>query len=124
MARKRKAKRKSAIRKLGSKLTEQEFYCVKCRGRVKVRAEDMCVTVFRNKRMKGGSPALRAKCPKCGTNLTKFRKHDAKERLTRKYGRCKLSVTQKYPSRNFPITIFSKVFEWFDIIFHYSIRSS
>ena len=73
--------------KLKKKLTQQEFYCVSCRKRVKSAADDMCVQVFKNSRRKGGAPALRSECA-CGCALTKFIKDDDKSKLTAKYGKC------------------------------------
>ena len=70
------------------KLTQQQFYCVKCRKKVSSSAGDMCVQTFKNKKVKGGSPALRSVCVKCGTNLTKFIKKVDKVKLTKKYGKC------------------------------------
>lgn len=74
--------------KLKSKLKQQEFYCVSCRGCVKSDADDMCVKVYRNKKVDGGVPALRSVCDKCGSNLTKFIKRDSKAAMTKKYGKC------------------------------------
>ncbi len=73
--------------KLKTKLKQQEFYCVACCKRVKAHADDICVKVFKNANDRK-TPALRATCPKCGTNLTKFIKHDATERMQVKYGKC------------------------------------
>lgn len=71
------------------KLKQQQFYCVKCKAKRTVKAGDICVKVYRNKRMYDGkAPSLRSECPKCGTNLTKFIKHDSTERMQDKYGKC------------------------------------
>lgn len=69
-------------------MKQNQFYCVACRAKVLAKADDMCVQTFKNKRVKGGVPALRANCRKCGYNLTKFIKHADKEKLTKKYGKC------------------------------------
>jgi hypothetical protein len=69
-------------------MQENEFYCVKCRGSVKVPKKDICLKVFKNKRVKDGVPALRAHCKKCDTSLTKFVKHSDKNKLMKKYGKC------------------------------------
>ena len=71
------------------KLKQQEFYCVKCRKRVKSSPSYMCVKTYKNKRMKGGkSYALRSFCQKCDTNLTKFISPKEEVQLAKKYGRC------------------------------------
>jgi len=70
------------------KLTERQFYCVKCKARRTIPAEDICTKVYSNKRMYDGKvPTLKAEC-KCGTSLTKFVKHDAYDKLAAKYGKC------------------------------------
>ncbi len=71
------------------KLTERQFYCVSCRKRVTMPADDICVKVFANKRMYDGkAPALRSQCSSCGTNLTKFIPHDSTAKMTTRYGKC------------------------------------
>ena len=70
------------------KLKQREFYCVKCRKRVSVPADDICVTVYKNKKVKGGVPALVGACKKCDTNVNKFIKRNDKDKLSDKYGRC------------------------------------
>ena len=65
------------------KLTQNEFYCVKTRKKVKVKSEDICVVVFKN-----GAPALYAQCPKTNTNMYKFIKHKDEQKLTKKFGEC------------------------------------
>lgn len=71
------------------KLKQQQFYCVSCRARRTAKAADICVKVYKNKKMYDGfAPALRSECPTCGTNLTKFIKHDDTERMQDKYGKC------------------------------------
>jgi len=66
---------------------ENAFYCVRCRDHVRADKDTMCVTVYNNKRS-GKTPALRAKCPTCSTNLTKFIARDKQAELTEKYGKC------------------------------------
>lgn len=75
-------------RKLKAPLKENEFYCVSCRGRVKVDKDDMCVQMLKNKRSSDGKvPALRARCD-CKTNLTKFVKRADVKELVDEYGKC------------------------------------
>lgn len=72
-----------------TKLKQNQFYCVACRARKKVSADDMCVKNYKNKRSKYGYvPALKASCKTCGTNMNKFIKHNDEESLTKKYGKC------------------------------------
>lgn len=73
--------------KLQSKLKQRDFYCVSCRKRVSVPADEMGVQTFKNKKVKGGVPALRSECPKCGTNVTKFIKKKDKSKMTQKFGK-------------------------------------
>ena len=71
------------------KLKERQLFCVKCKQPKTVPADDLCVKIFKNKRMVGGKvPALRSECPKCGTNLTKFIKHASTASMVKKYGKC------------------------------------
>jgi hypothetical protein len=72
--------------KLRTKLKQEEFYCVKCRKRVK--GDDICIKTFKNKKSFGGIPTMMASCKKCDTSVYKFIKHSAKDRLTDKYGKC------------------------------------
>jgi|UniRef100_A0A6C0CZL1 hypothetical protein len=74
--------------KLQKKLKEQEFYCVSCRKRVKIEHDDICVDVIKNKKVRGGIPALRGICQKCDANVIKFIKVDKKAQMVDKYGRC------------------------------------
>jgi hypothetical protein len=70
-------------------LSQNQFYCVKCRKVVKINSDDICFKNFKNKRMIGGkTPALVAECHKCDTNLTKFVKHKLAEKLEDKFGKC------------------------------------
>ena len=69
------------------KLSETQFYCVKCRKAVTVKADDMCVKVYRNKRA-GMTPTLKGQCVYCDTSLTKFIARDSTKDMTSKYGKC------------------------------------
>lgn len=73
---------------LKTKLKQQEFYCVCCRKRVKVPADDICVKVYKNYKIKGGVPALNGICKKCDCNVIKFIKHENKQRMIKKFGKC------------------------------------
>ena len=81
-------------------LSERDFYCVKCRNTVTLPASDIKVIVYKNARLVNGSPALVGEC-KCGTKVTKFIKHDDKEKLTKKYGE-KKSPAKKSPAKKSP----------------------
>jgi len=73
--------------KLKSKLKQREFFCVSCNKRVSLPADQIGVQTFKNKRVKGGVPALRGECKKCGTNVTKFVKKKDASKLTKKFGK-------------------------------------
>lgn len=69
-------------------MKQNQFYCVKCRKKKMCKSSDMGIKVYANKRMKGGkAPALKCACPACGTNMTKFIKHDDQSKLTKKFGK-------------------------------------
>jgi hypothetical protein len=70
------------------KLVENEFYCVKCRHRVKCNKEDMCVKSKLNPRNKVKVHMLKCKCQHCDTSLTKFISADKYETIKNKYGKC------------------------------------
>jgi hypothetical protein len=67
------------------RMTQNQFYCVSCRKRVTCKNDDICVEFFKNRGRE--VPALRCEC-KCGTNLTKFIKVSAAEKMVDKYGEC------------------------------------
>lgn len=71
---------------LKTKLKKNEFYCVKCRSRVKEHEEDICVKKIKNRKI-GSVPALKSYCHKCGTSLTRFIKRSAEKDAKRCYGR-------------------------------------
>ena len=69
-------------------MKEREFYCVSCRSRVMVPAEDICVKIYKNKKMVGGKvPTLKSYC-KCDCKLTKFIKHKDTNKMIDKFGKC------------------------------------
>ncbi len=65
-----------------SKLKEREFYCVACRKTVTSHPEDICVKMY------GTRAALKGRCTKCDTNLTKFISTSSKPKYVQKYGKC------------------------------------
>ncbi len=72
-----------------TKLKQNQFYCVSCRARRTAKTEDICVKIYKNRiSPTGESPALRSECPSCGTNLTKFIKHDSVDAAINKFGLC------------------------------------
>ena len=79
-------------------LSETEFFCVKCRCTVKLPSSNICVKVYKNARFVNGSPALVGEC-KCGTKVTKFIKHDDKDKLEKKYGKS-TSTAKKSPKKS------------------------
>ena len=70
------------------KLKQNQFYCVVCNQRVTLPEDEICVKVFRNPRMDGGTPALVGYHERCDSNLTKFIKHNSVDRMINKYGKC------------------------------------
>lgn len=70
---------------LKTKLKKNEFYCVKCRNRVKCDSADICVKKIQNRKI-GYIPALKCHC-KCGTSLTKFIRRDQEKDAKRCHGR-------------------------------------
>lgn len=75
---------------LKKKLRQNQFYCVGCRKRVTVKADDICTKKYRNKK-RGSVSALKGECHTCNAPLTKFIKDSAYQRLTDKYGKCRRS---------------------------------
>ena len=74
---------------MANRMTERQFYCVKCRKRVTLSTDDICFKNIKNSKMIGGNvPALVGKCRECNTNLTKFIKHDSAVTMKDKYGTC------------------------------------
>lgn len=69
-------------------MLERQFYCVACRKKITVPAEDICVKTYKNRRVKGGVPTLVGNCPKCDTLMVKFIKRASKEAMTKKFGKC------------------------------------
>lgn len=63
-------------------MTANQFYCLKCKKRVKVKSEDICEGKVKNKK-RGSIPVARAVHKKCGTNLIKFIK-EKKRKSSRK----------------------------------------
>lgn len=68
------------------KLNERQFYCVLCKARRTAKANDISITCYKNKRaLHGETPALRAVCSTCGTQMTKWVKYSQEDRLKDKY---------------------------------------
>ena len=71
------------------KLNQNQFYCVKCNKRVTVKADDICVKIYKNYKMPGAKiPTHKAECQTCETNMIKFIKHDLTTKMQQKYGKC------------------------------------
>jgi hypothetical protein len=70
------------------KLKENEFYCVALNKKVRVHADDICVKTFRNKKRKGGVPALEGYCKQTDSLIYKFISPEEKDYYIDKYGRC------------------------------------
>jgi|TARA_B110000259_G_scaffold49886_1_gene58545 hypothetical protein len=69
------------------KLKETEFYCVALKKKVRLKADSMGVVILRNKKRKGGVPALVGYCKECDCDLYKFISNDDKSYYIDKYGR-------------------------------------
>ena len=59
-----------------------EFYCVKCKGKVVLADKHITCATLKNKR-----PALRGQCNRCETNLCKFVKSSDEHKLKTKFRR-------------------------------------
>jgi hypothetical protein len=81
-------------KKLGTKLKENEFYCVKARKRCTVKPENICVTTWKN-----GVNALLGESEKYDCKVTKIVKKSKVPQLVKKYGECKRSRRRKSPVR-------------------------
>jgi hypothetical protein len=81
-------------KKLGTKLKENEFYCVKARKRCTVKPENICVTTWKN-----GVNALLGESEKYDCKVTKIVKESKVPQLVKKYGECKRSRRRKSPVR-------------------------
>ena len=82
----RSRRRSRSKRKTKKKMTEREFYCVSCRKRVTLHADDICLKSYTTKGRK--TYALRGACGKCDHMLTKFVSKDHAAKLKAKYGTC------------------------------------
>ena len=71
---------------LRSPLKANQFYCVKCRARVSVDKDDMCVRAGTKKTH--GVPMLKAQCHKCDSGLNKFIKQNAEAGKKKQLGGC------------------------------------
>lgn len=71
---KRRKRKSTGSRKLKTKLSENEFYCVICKNRRKVRSKDtICGKKYPNKKTKSGfTYALVSDCSTCKHKLYKF----------------------------------------------------
>lgn len=57
---------------LKTKLRKNEFYCVACRKRVRVAADDVDEVTVYNKRVHHRIPMEKSSCPKCDVTVNKF----------------------------------------------------
>lgn len=74
---------------LKKKLKQNEFYCVKCRGRSRVSSDEICFRDIKNKKRRNNKvPMLQSECHKCGTGLNKIVKNSKAGDMRRKFGRC------------------------------------
>ena len=68
-----------------AKLAQQEFYCVKCRKKVKLNKDNIYLRTVKNKRTKRDIPMLSGSCNKCGTSVHKFVKKSDVPKLAKKF---------------------------------------
>lgn len=70
-------------------MKEREFYCVKCRARVVLPAQNICLTRYKNKNAPAKYvPALMGECHKCATRVSKFVPRNMEGTLLARYGEC------------------------------------
>ena len=67
------------------KMKQRQFYCVVCNKRLTCPEDDIKFKKLKNKKVKGGVPALKCYCKSCDTNLTKFVKRKDAASLKKKY---------------------------------------
>lgn len=67
------------------KMSETQFYCVKCGKRVTLNKQD--AETIRVRKTKNDRHALTAHCSKCDTKLYKFVKEKDADKLSKKYGK-------------------------------------
>lgn len=70
-------------KKLDTKLNETEFYCVKCKHKVRSNVDDICLSKTSNSRY-----MLKSSCKHCNTTLNKFISMDNLELFKKKYSKC------------------------------------
>ena len=69
------------------KMKKRQFYCVLCQRKVTSSKDDMYVKVYKNKKSYyGETPALKSKCKRCDTNLTKWISYDNEEKYIDEFG--------------------------------------
>jgi hypothetical protein len=67
-----------------SKLTKvNEFYCLPCRKKITIPANNICFTITKNKK-----PMLKGRCAKCGGVANRFVKLSDAKSLKDKFGTC------------------------------------
>jgi len=65
-------------------MKEKQFYCVACRKKVTLPEDDIKFKNLKNYK-RGKVPALKGRCVKCDTKVTKFVKVKASKGLSQKY---------------------------------------
>ena len=69
------------------KLKQNQFYCVSERKRVTQKDEEIGVVMMKNKKLKGGVPALKSFHEKSGTTMYKFIPRNSYLKMLNKYGK-------------------------------------
>ena len=67
-------------------MKQRQFFCVSCNRRVTCPADEICFKRLKNRKVRGGVPALKCHCGKCDQTLYKFVKHKDASKLKKKYG--------------------------------------
>jgi len=71
-----------------TKMKQNQFYCLSCRKRVMIPADDIRLKIFKNyKRLNGKVPMLKGYCQKCDTSVYKIIKDKAVKSAQDKYGK-------------------------------------
>ena len=70
------------------KMTQQQFYCVKCRKRVTIPKDDICLRIVKNKKAGRDVPMLSGWCKECGVAVNKFVAVADVPKLAKKFKQC------------------------------------
>lgn len=80
--------KKPGPKKSPTKMIETEFYCVKCKNRVKCKSNNICLVKRHNTKTNVAVYMLKSKCTKCDTNLNKIISPAKLDYYQNKYNMC------------------------------------